>query len=68
MERKNHINKLGEIDGRKIIYNKVPDYINPDFEKEKNILFGANPDIIKRLSNETIKNEKDEDFMKINQI
>ena len=64
MERENHINKLSEMDGKKIIYNNVPDYIDPDFAKEKNILFGTSPDIIKQLSNETIKNEKDRSEIK----
>ena len=57
MERENHINKLSEMDGKKITYNNVPDYIDPDFAKEKNILFGTSPEIIKKLSKETNKNE-----------
>ena len=59
MERENNINKLSEIDGKKINYNNVPDYIDPQFAKEKSILFGGSSDIIKNISSETVKEPND---------
>ena len=39
MERQNRIKELSEMEGRKICYKDIPDYIDPRFAKEKNIIY-----------------------------
>ncbi len=39
MERENNVNKLTEIDGHKIVYRSIPDYIDPQFAIENKIYY-----------------------------
>ena len=55
MERENNINRLSELNGLKINYASVPDYIDPEFAITKKIFFGTSPDITQKLSKENTK-------------
>ena len=39
MERENNVNKSTEIDGHKIVYRSIPDYIDPQFAIENKIYY-----------------------------
>ena len=39
MERENKIKQLSEMTGNKIKYNKIPDYIDPEFAKQNCIIY-----------------------------
>ncbi len=39
MERENNVNKLTEIDGHKVVYRPIPDYIDPQFAIENKIYY-----------------------------
>ena len=40
MDRENKVNQLSQMEGRKITYQHIPDYIDPQFAAEKkNILW-----------------------------
>ena len=56
MERENKVNQLSQMEGRKITYQHIPDYIDPQFTKEKKILYGNGPDLIEKMSKETNEN------------
>ena len=56
MERENKVNQLSQMDGRKITYQHIPDYIDPEFAKKNNFLYGNGNDIIEKMSKETNEN------------
>ena len=50
MDRANKVNQLSQMDGRKITYQHIPDYIDPQFAAEKKIYYGNGTDIMERIS------------------
>ena len=65
MEKEKHIKRLSEIEGKPIKLGNIPDYIDPEFAKEKNIYTdeegNANlkTDAQNKKSNKKDKKEKD---------
>ena len=53
MERENKINQLSQMEGRKITYQQIPDYIDPQFAKEKIIYYVNGTEIMEEISKET---------------
>lgn len=58
MERENKINQLSQMDGRKIKYKNIPDYIDQKFAIEKKIYSGNIDELTEELSKEKKENIK----------
>ena len=56
MERENKVNQLSQMEGRKITYQHIPDYIDPQFAAEKKIYYGNGTDIMEGISKGTNEN------------
>ena len=56
MERENRVKQLSEMEGRRIYYQKIPDYIDPKFAIEKNIFYDI--ELLNKLTKETLEKEK----------
>ena len=64
MERENKINQLAQMDGRKIKYKNIPDYIDQKFAIEKKIYSDNNGE----LTEELLKEKKESDNKKVKKV
>ena len=65
MEKEKELKKLSEMEGKQISRVGIPDYIDPEFAKQKNLYFVENDNQVERkvntdiqISNKSKKNEK----------
>ena len=63
MEKEKELKKLAEIEGRTIERHKIPDYIDPEFAKEKK-LYEEYQDDQKSKKNKNKNNNNSEDLSK----
>ena len=57
MEKEKELNNLSEIEGHPIERNKIPDYIDPDFAKEKKLYEELNDDKSKKNKDNKKQND-----------
>ena len=61
MEREKQLKKLSEMDGRKIQKNNIPDYIDPEFAREKKLYEDDNNLKVTGGKNKKEKDKKEKD-------
>ena len=65
MDRENKINQLSEIEGKKIKYKNIPDYIDSKFAFENQIYNWKFIEQLEQFPNKTNDNEKSRIFKKL---
>ena len=65
MEREMNVNQLSKMQGKKIKYENIPDYIDPKFALEKRIYKGRFIHQVEEISKETNDNDKTKNIKKV---